>query len=107
MRIRYAAMAVSGPSDPSRTLKRADEHPPFCWTFADAKAAVVVRAEMLRLHLASSGSRYRMRSMSADHRYEVSFEYGPGSGTGGRPFKVTFRVCTFVDDGERRGDLGH
>jgi ketosteroid isomerase-like protein len=107
MRTRYAAMAVNGPNDPSKALKCADQHPPSWGTFADAKAAVVVRAEMLREHLAATESRYRMHSSSGDHRYEISFEYGTKSDHEGRPFKVTFRVRAFVKDQELFGDLGH
>jgi hypothetical protein len=107
MTVRYAAMATHGPNDPSKPLKCADQHLPFWATFADAKAAVVARAEILRAHLASSGCQYRMHSESDDHHYEVSFEYGPASGSSVRPFKVTFRVSTFVDDQELLGDIRH
>jgi hypothetical protein len=107
MTTRYAAMALNGLNDPSKILRRADECPPMWETFADAKAAVVVRAEMLREHLASSGCRYLMRSTSAARHFEVSIEYGPRSDRAQRPFKVAFRVCVFVDDQELLGDRGH
>ena len=107
MRIRYAAMAVGGPNDSSRALRRADHRPPTWATFADAKAAVVLRSEMLREELASSGCRYRVHSTSAAHHFEIAFEYGPRSDGAQPRFKVVFRVCAFVEDHELLGDFGH
>lgn len=96
MSIRYATMAMTGLNDPSKALKCADEHPHFWDAFADAKAALVARAEMLHDHLDSSKCSYRMRSESGDHYYEVSIEYGPFSPDRALPFKTVFHVyeCT-------------
>jgi hypothetical protein len=96
MSIRYATMAMTGLNDPSKTLKRADEQLHFWDAFADAKAALVARAEILHEHLDSSECSYRMRSESGDHHYEVSVEYGPLSLDRDLPFKTVFQVreCT-------------
>ena len=101
MTTRYAALALNGLNGPSKVLRRADELPPTWETFADAKAAVVVRAEMLRAHLDSLGCRYLMCSTSAARHFEVSIAYGPGSDHADHPFKVTFRVCAL---GENHGE---
>jgi hypothetical protein len=96
MSIHYATMALTGLNDPSKALKCADEHPHFWDAFADAKAMLVARAEILHEHLESSRCNYRMRSESRDHHYEVSIEYGPLSPDGALPFKTVFHVyeCT-------------
>jgi hypothetical protein len=96
MSIHYATMALTGLNDPSKALKCADEHPHFWDAFADAKAILVARAEILHEHLESSRCNYRMRSESRDHHYEVSIEYGPLSPDGALPFKTVFHVyeCT-------------
>jgi hypothetical protein len=96
MSIHYATVALTGLNDPSKTLKCADAHPHIWEAFADAKAALVARAEILHEHLESSRCNYRMRSESRDHHYEVSIEYGPLSSDGALPFKTVFHVyeCT-------------
>lgn len=96
MSIRYATMASTGLNDPSKALRCADEHPHFWNAFADAKAALVARAEILHEHLDSSRSSYQMRSQSGDHHYEVSIEYGPWSPDRALPFKAVFHLyeCT-------------
>jgi hypothetical protein len=96
MSIHYATMALTGLNDPSKALKCADEHPHFWDAFADAKAILVARAEILHEHLESSRCNYRMRSESRDHHYQVSIEYGPLSPDGALPFKTVFHVyeCT-------------
>jgi hypothetical protein len=96
MSIRYTAMAMTGLNDPSKILKCADEHPLFWDAFADAKAAVIARAEILREYLDSSDCDYQTRSESGDHHYEVSFAYGPPSLDPALPFKKVFHVykCT-------------
>ena len=92
MSVRYGTVAMTGLNDASKILKRADEHPRLWDAFADAKAALVVRAEMLRDHLDSSHCNYRMRSESGDHRYVVSIEYGPSSPDEDLPFRTVFHV---------------
>ena len=96
MSVRYTAMAMTGLNDPSKTLKCADKHPLFWDAFADAKAAVIARAEILREYLDSSDCDYQTHSESSDHHYEVSFEYGPPSLDPTLPFKKVFHVyrCT-------------
>jgi hypothetical protein len=96
MSIRYATIAMTGLNDASKTLKCADAHPHFWDAFADAKAVVVARAEILNAHLASSQCSYRMRSESGDHHYEISVEYGSVSLDRALPFKTVFHVyeCT-------------
>jgi hypothetical protein len=96
MSIRYATLALTGLNDPSKTLKCADEHPHFWDAFADAKAALTTRAEILHEYLDSSNCSHQMRSESGDHHYEVSIEYGPLSLDPTLPFKTIFRVyqCT-------------
>jgi hypothetical protein len=96
MSIRYTAMAMTGLNHPSKILKCADKHPLFWDAFADAKAAVIARAEILREYLDSSDCDYQTHSESGDHHYEVSFEYGPPSLDPTLPFKKVFHVykCT-------------
>ena len=96
MRNRYAAVAVTGLNAPVKALKRADKHPLSWGAFADAKAGVITRAEILHEYLDAAGCEYRMRFESGDHHYEVSFEYGPPSLEPTLPFKMVFRVyrCT-------------
>lgn len=96
MSIRYTATAMTGLNDPSKTLKCADQDPLFWGAFAEAKAAVIARADILRKYLDSSDCDYQMHSESGDHHYEVSFEYGPQSLDPTLPFKVVFHVdrCT-------------
>jgi hypothetical protein len=99
MNTRYSAGAMTGLNNTSKTLKSADKHPAFWDAFADAKAAVISRAEILREHLDSSSCDYQMHSESGDHRYAVSFEYGPRSLDPALPFKTVFHVdpCTVKD----------
>jgi hypothetical protein len=92
MSIRYAAMAMTGLNDPSKILKCADKHPLFWDAFADAKAAVITRAEIVREFFDSSACRYQMHSESGDHHYAVSFEYGPPSLDPTLPFKMVVHV---------------
>jgi hypothetical protein len=101
MSVRYTAMAMTGLNNPSQILQRADKHPPFWDAFADAKAAVIARAEILREFLDSSDCDYQTHSESGDHHYEVSFEYGPQSLDPSLPFRKVFHVykCT-VKDGQ-------
>jgi hypothetical protein len=100
MSIRYTAMAMTGLNDPSKILKCADKHSFFWDDFADAKAAVIARAEILREYLDSADCVYHTHSESGDHHYEVSFEYGPPSLDPTLPFRKVFHVykCT-VDYG--------
>ena len=104
MSIRYTAMAMTGLSGPTKTLECLDQQPLYLDAFADAKAAVIARAEMLREYLSSSNCNYRTHSESGDHHYEVSFEYGPPSVDGDLPFKKVFHVykCT-VWSGQAQG----
>jgi hypothetical protein len=97
MSVRYAAMAMTGLNDPSKILKCADEDPPFWDAFADAKAAVITRAEIVRKYLDSAACGYEMRSESGDHHYEVSFEYGPSSLDPPLPFKMVVHVYKCAD----------
>ena len=46
--IRYTVMAMTGLSDPTKTLECLDQQPLYWDAFADAKAAVIARADMLR-----------------------------------------------------------
>lgn len=103
MSIRYATMAVTGLNDPSKALKCADERPHFWDAFADAKAALVTRAEILHEHLDSSRCSYRMRSESGYHHYEVSIEYGPLTPDRALPFKTVFHVYECTAHGSIQG----
>lgn len=93
MIVRYTVMAVTGLNDPTKTLKSVDKDLVFWDTFADAKAEVVARAMALLEYLESSERYYRVRSISSDERYEVWFEYGPGSSDLSLPFKTAIDVC--------------
>lgn len=88
----YTAMALTGLNDSARTLRRVDNRPVSRSTFAEAKADIVNRAEILRKYLDSAGCEYRMRSESGDYDYEVSFEYGPPSLDQALPFRMVFHV---------------
>jgi hypothetical protein len=92
MSIRYTARAMTGLNDVAKLLKCTDERQRFWDAFADAKAEAAARAEIVREYLESSDCDYRMRLESGDHRYAVSFEYGPRSTAPALPFKVVFDV---------------
>lgn len=92
MSIRYTTVAMSGLNDPSKRLSCADEHPLLWDAFADAKAAVAARVEIVHEHLDSSDCDYKMHSVSGDHHYEISFEFGPRSSDPALPFKLVFRA---------------
>lgn len=92
MTVRYATVAMTGPNNPSRHLRSVDEDPASWDDFADAKAAVITRADVLREFLESSGCSFQTRSVSGESHYEVSFEYGPGSLEPALPFKMVLLV---------------
>ena len=94
MNNRYATMAMTGLNDPSKTLKCADESAHYWDAFADAKAALVARAEVLHEYLDAYKCNYHVRSESSDHQYEVAIEYGPLSSDLALPFRTVFRVFT-------------
>jgi hypothetical protein len=99
---RYTVTAMTGLNDAVGMLKPVDKHPLVCPSFADARADIVNRAENLRKYLDSAGCDYRVRSESGDHRYEVSFEYGPPSLGCVRPFKMVLHACRWT---LRRGQI--
>lgn len=98
MSIRYAVLATTGINDPSKVLKCADESPVYWETFADAKAEVIARAEVVLDYLVSSERDYELHFESGDHHYEVWFEYGPASSGPSLPFKTALQVykCTVL-----------
>ena len=101
---RYIAMAMTGLNDPAKAPKPVDECALSFRSFAEAKADAVGRAEKLREHFDSAGYEYRVHSESADHYYEVAFEYGPRSADQTPRLKMVFHVyrCT-VTNGEGPG----
>jgi hypothetical protein len=102
MSIRYTAMALIGLNGPTQRLTRAGDHQ-FVWdAFADAKAEVVGRAEILREYLESSDCGYEVHSESGSYHYEVTFEYGPPSLAPALPLKVVFGVHCCLDQDLRR-----
>jgi hypothetical protein len=103
MSISYATMAMTGLNDPAKALTCVDEHALVWDAFADAKAALVARAEILQDHLDSSRCSYRMRSASGDHHYEVSIEYGPSSPDHALPFRTVFHVYESTAHGSIHG----
>ena len=92
MSVRYAAVSKTGMNDPTKRLRAVDDQPASWATFADAKAAVVARAQILRDFLEKSQCRYRLRSVSAMDRYEVWVEYGPDAVDEALPFRMLLEV---------------
>lgn len=92
MSIRYAAVSKTGTNEPTKKLRAVDDQPASWVTFADAKAAVATRAQILRDFLEESQCRYRVRSVSGVRRYEVWFEYGPDAVNEVLPFRMLLEV---------------
>lgn len=90
--IRFTTEALTGLNEPSRVLKRVGEHAVVRSTFADAKADVAARAEVLREHLHSISCDYQVHSTSGARLYEVRFDYGPSSSDPNLPFRTVVRV---------------
>jgi hypothetical protein len=92
MSVRYAAVSKTGMNDPTKRLRVIDDEATSWTTFADAKAAVVARAQILRDFLETSRCHYRVQSVSATDRYEVWFEYGPEADEEVLPFRMLLEV---------------
>ena len=92
MSVRYAVVSKTGMNDPTKHLRAVDEDPASWATFADAKAAVVARAQVLRDFLEKSHCHYQVRCVSAAERYEVWFEYGPQADRELLPFRMLLEV---------------
>ena len=92
MSVRYAAVSKTGMNDPTKRLRAVDDEPASWATFADAKAAVVARTQILRDFLEESQCRYRVRSVSGADRYEVWYEYGPDADEEVLPFRMLLEV---------------
>lgn len=104
MNVRYAAVAETGINGPAKKLRAIDDQPASWSDFADAKAATVARAHILRDFLEKSQCGYRMHSVSGAHHYEVWFEYGPDETEEVLPFRMVLQVRrSGTQSVERRG----